>query len=322
MKSLRVGLCLLVPYLTTIVLAEAAPDYTKTPVFFVHGHGVNADVWDTMIADLVAYGYPIEFLEAIQLIPNNGANIPAAEEQIAPAIETFLDSINTFLASNYPDIPAKRKVDLVSHSMGSSSSRWYTAKVRPDRVHKWISLAGANHGTDFACSGLPDTDPSRDDMCPAYAESESESFFQFNLNGAPFVADVDETAYGIGDDLSGVTVVPPDQTRRILYVTIRTSPDHLLDPDDSPVIDGAGGVQLPIPGDLPATMTSEGNFLMTNGVGHDPMLTDLETMRLVKIILDHAPSRLDVDRQIKKFKAGSVADQAVKGMIKEYMGRP
>jgi pimeloyl-ACP methyl ester carboxylesterase len=321
MKSIRIVLLLFAFCFSPMVFAYASPDYTETPVFFVHGHGVNKDIWDTMIADLIASGYPSEFLEAIQLVPNNGANIPAAEEQIAPAIEAFLDSINSFLASNYPDIPAKRKVDLVSYSMGSLSSRWYAAKVRPDRVHKWISLAGANHGTDFACS-FPPSDPSRDDMCPAYATSEQESLIQFTLNGAPFVLDVDETPYGIGDDSSGVTVVPPDQDRRILYVTIRTSPDNLIDPDDSPILDGAGGVQLTIPGDLPATMTSEGNFLMTNGVGHDPMLSAPETIRLVRIFLDYAPSRLDVDREIKEFKADSVTDQAVKGIIKEYMGRP
>jgi len=301
------------------VLAYTAPDYTRTPAFFVHGHSLNASSWATMISYLTDAGYPTEYLEAIQLVPNDGANIPAAEEQIAPAIETFLDSINTFLAANYPDIPLKTKVDLVSHSMGSLSSRWYAARVRPDRVHKWVSLAGANHGTNDLC---PFTDPGADDLCPAYAENEQDSFIQYQLNGAPYVADVDETPYGIGEDSPGVVSVPPDQNRRILYVTIRTSPDIWIDPEDSVIMDGTGGIQIPIPGDLPATMTSEGNFLMTNGVGHDPMLTDPETMRLVKIFLDYAPSRLDVDQKISGFKAGTVTDQDVKGTIKEYMGRP
>jgi len=52
------------------------------------------------------------------------------------------------------------------------------------------------------------------------------------------------------------------------------------------IVDGAGGINSPIPGDLPATETSSGNIRMDNGVGHDPMLSDLDTMRLVKIILD------------------------------------
>jgi len=319
MKSLRLALLLFVFYFSAIVFAQAAPDYTKTPAFFVHGHSLNASNWATMISYLTDAGYPTEYLEAIQLVPNNGANIPAAEEQITPAIETFLDSINTFLAANYPDIPLKTKVDIVSHSMGSLSSRWYAARVRPDRVHKWISLAGANHGTNDLCS-FPD--PGADDLCPAYAENEQESFIQYQLNGAPYVADVDETPYGIGQDSAGVVSVPPDLNRKILYVTVRTSPDIWIDPEDSVIMDGTGGVQIPIPGDLPATMTSEGNFLMTNGVGHDPMLADPETMRLVKIFLDHAPSRLDVDQKISEFKAGTVTDQDVKGTIKEYMGRP
>ena len=289
MKTTKIIIFVFAFYFSAIVFAQAAPDYTKTPVFFVHGYGLSASSWNTMISSLIDAEYPPEYLEAIQLVPDDGANIPAAEDQIALAIEAFLDSINTFLAANYPNIPLKTKVDLVSHSMGSLSSRWYAARVRPDRVHKWISLAGANHGTNDLCGfqggGV-------DDSCPAYAENEQESFIQYQLNGAPYVADVDETPYGIGDDLSGVTVLPPDQTRRILYVTIRTSPDIWIDPEDSVIMDGTGGVQIPIPGDLPATMTSEGNFLMTNGVGHDPMLSDPDTMRLVKIILDYALSRL------------------------------
>jgi len=291
-KKLQEGLSMRVVRIISVLISllffqsvpvDAAPDYTKTPVFFVHGHGLNANSWATMISSLTDAGYPPEYLEAIQLVPNDGANIPAAEEQIAPAIETFLDSINTFLAVNYPAIPLNTKVNLVSHSMGSMSSRWYAARVRPDRVHKWVSLAGANHGTNDLC-GFPEG--GADDLCPAYATSELDSFIQFTLNGAPFVADVDETPYGIGQDSPGVVSVPSDQNRQILYVTIRTSPDIWIDPEDSVILDGTGGVQIPIPGDLPATMTSEGNFLMTNGVGHDPMLSDPETMRLVKIILD------------------------------------
>jgi pimeloyl-ACP methyl ester carboxylesterase len=280
-------------YSSQLTLTYAvAPDFTKTPIFFVHGYGLSASSWNTMISSLTDAGYPPEYLEAIQLVPDDGANIPAAEDQIALAIEAFLDSINTFLAANYPNIPLKTKVDLVSHSMGSLSSRWYAARVRPDRVHKWISLAGANHGTNDLC-GRPSE--GADDSCPAYAKNEQESYIQYQLNGAPYVADVDETPFGIGDDSSGVTVLPPDQTRRILYVTIRTSPDIWIDPEDSVILDGAGGVEISIPADLPATMTSEGNFLMTNGVGHDAMLSDPDTVRLVRIILSVSACECDLN---------------------------
>ena len=267
--------------------AYSQPDYNKTPVFFVHGHGMSANSLNTMIESLTQSGYPELYLKAIQLVPNNGANIPAAEQQIAPAVEHFLQTVNTFISQNYPNLPLKTKVDLISHSMGGLSSRWYTAKVRPDRVRNWISLAGANHGTNDLC---PYSDPGADDLCPAYAKNEQESFIQYNLNGAPKIADFDETPYGVGMDSTGVASVMPDQNRRILYLTVRTSPDEWIDPVDSVVVDGAGGVEISIPADLPAKMTSEGNFLMTNGVGHDAMLSDPATIKLVKNILDHSPN--------------------------------
>jgi len=263
-------------------LTYGQPDYAKTPVFFIHGHGVNGSVWQPLISYLEGADYPGLYLRAVSLEPSNGSNIAAAEQQIALAIDEFLATINAYLALNYPVIPPKTKVDLISHSMGSLSARWYAARLSPERVRKWISLAGASHGTNFAC-GIED--PGADDMCPAYAVNEQESLIQYGLNGAPFLADVDETPYGIGIDSPGVNAVPPDQERRITYFTIRSEEDQLIVPVESVVLDGAGGTEMVIPQDIPARVTSAGNILMTNGVGHDPMLSDGSTMRLVGMIL-------------------------------------
>jgi len=286
MKPIKYGLTALL--LASLVLpvfsyGQSTPDYTKTPVFFVHGHGMSAGSWSSLIQALESAGYPRLYLQAIQLSPADGANIPAAENQIALAIESFLTSVNSFISSNYPTIPARTKVDIVSHSMGGVSSRWYAAKVRPDRVRKWISLAGANHGTNDLCPG---SDPGSDDLCPAYAQNEEESYVQYTLNGAPFAADVDETPYGVGTDAVGVAVVNPDIGRRVLYITVRTSPDEWIDPEESTVFDGAGGVPMMIPEGLPARVTSEGNILMTHGIGHDAMLDDAGTMNMVRYLLD------------------------------------
>ena len=182
------------------------PDYTNTPVFFVHGYGLSAGSWNTLINYLQNqnHGYPNEFLRAIQLVPNYGGNIDVAKKQIAPAIEDFLTEINDFLYANYPQIPKKTKVDFVSHSMGGLSSRWYAARISPRRVNKWISLAGANHGTNDLCGWGTE---GADDLCPAYALNEQESYIQYQLNGVPFVADVDETPYGEGIDSPGTASV-------------------------------------------------------------------------------------------------------------------
>lgn len=270
-----------------IILAYGAdrqkdPDYTKTPIFFVHGHGMYARSWNSMISYLEKSGYPRKYLRAIQLRPNDGSNIVAAEKQIAPAIEDFFESINSFIKEKYPALSAKAKVDLISHSMGGLSTRWYAVKVRPDRVRMWISLAGSNHGSDVLCGH---SGQGAEDLCPAFAKNPKESLIQYELNGKPHLADVDETPFGIGKDTLDVDSVCPDQFRRILYITIRTSPDRWIKPEKSVILDGAGGFKISIPKEIQVREQPEGNFIMMNHVGHDEMLKDQSTMALVHIVL-------------------------------------
>src|SRR5436190_18789359 len=43
------------------------------------------------------------------------------------------------------------KVDIISHSMGGLSSRWYVKFLGGDqKVDDWVSLGGPNHGTQTA----------------------------------------------------------------------------------------------------------------------------------------------------------------------------
>jgi len=228
-------------------------------------------------------GYPPEYLRAIQLRPKYGSNIIAAEELIAPAIEDFLDEINTLIRTKKPSLARKTKVDLISHSMGALSARWYTAKVQPDRVRLWLSLAGANHGTNVLCKyqGL-----GADELCPAYAKHKKDSRIQFELNGLPKRADVDETPYGIGKDSPDVDSVSPNLDLRIIYLSIRTSPDEWIKPETSPILDGAGNLPFKMPQAVPAKETTPGNIIMTNKVGHDEMLTSAQTMYLIRYFLN------------------------------------
>ena len=129
------------------------------------------------------------------------------------------------------------------------------------------------------------SDPGAQDLCPAYAKNPKDSLIQYSLNGEPHVGDIDETPYGLGKDSPGVDSIPRDDTRSILYVSIRTSPDKWIKPEDSPILDGAGGVTIRIPKNIRAKETNPGNILMTNGVGHDAMLSDGDTIKLVKIML-------------------------------------
>lgn len=286
-KLLMILICLLLSFCMPFLTCSER-DYGNTPVFFVHGYGMSAKFWEPIISYLTRHGYPRRYLKAINLRPNNSSNIVSAEKQIAPAIEELLHSINMFLKKNYPAILPKTKVDLISHSMGALSARWYAAKVRPDRVRNWISLGGANHGTDALCGW---ESPGADDLCPAFAENPKESLIQYELNGAPREGDVDETPYGLGRDSPGVDSIHSGNSRSILYISIRTTPDKWIKPENSAILDGTGGLSLVIPESVQAKETSPGNILMTNGVGHDPMLKCPDTIRVLAAILNQAPKK-------------------------------
>jgi hypothetical protein len=89
--------------------------------------------------------------------------------------------VNAFLATTSYAGPPKTKVAILGWSMGGFSSRWYTTQVGPERVERWISLAGANHGTQCACDlscgiGAPTSDPSGlDDLCPPFATGAAQA---------------------------------------------------------------------------------------------------------------------------------------------------
>jgi len=288
MKQVLVILLIMFAYCSSnrSTSANGKIDYAKTPVLFIHGHGMGSKSWSSLINYLRESGYPDQFLKAIQLTPNDGQNIDAAENQIAPCVEEFLSEVNKYLASAQPSVQPKTKVDIVSHSMGAVSARWYAAKIRPDRTRTWISLAGANHGSDALCPYVGRDNGGADDLCPAFAESEEKSPVQFILNGLPHAPDVDETPYGLGKDSSGVRSIPADKRRSIFYVTLRTINDEWIVPDKSAILDGAGGKALKIPPDIPAREDPAGNIRMENKVRHDPMLKDAQIMRLLKIILE------------------------------------
>lgn len=258
-----------------------SPDYARTPVLFVHGHGLSSGDWQPLISHLTAAGYPRAYLHGVDIVPNTMANVRAAESVIAPAAVALLgDAERAARRAGYVG-EAPRRINIVSHSMGAVSSRWYAAKLRPDRVRTWIALAGANHGTQALC---PFRDEASREMCPAFATNASRQAVQVTLNGADG-APVDETPYGLGPDRPGASRIPPDAARGILYLTVRVEPDAWIQPERSAVVDGAGGVPVQVPAGIPVRETSPGNFLFEVPVEHDPLLTHPDLLRLVTAML-------------------------------------
>ncbi|MDN3295186.1 triacylglycerol lipase [Streptomyces ficellus] len=168
--------------------AAAAPH----PIVFVHGWNSSGSAWDTMAARFAADGWPASHLDTWTY--NTGQSNATTASQLA-------QEINRVLAAT-----GATKVDVVTHSMGGLSSRYYTKNLGGDsKVDAWVSLGGPNHGTDTAyfCGGASCTE-----MRP----------------GSSFL-----TALNSGDETPGVS----------RYATWWSPCDSVINPDSSVALSGA-----------------------------------------------------------------------------------
>ena len=122
-----------VPVTTTTTAAPALPD----PILFVHGWNSDGSTWNTMVGRFQADGYAASRLFAWTY------NTSQSNATTAQQLST---KVNEILAAT-----GAAKVDVITHSMGGLSSRYYTKNLGGDvKVDEWVSLGGPNHGTDFA----------------------------------------------------------------------------------------------------------------------------------------------------------------------------
>ncbi|MEU7062356.1 triacylglycerol lipase [Streptomyces sp. NPDC046161] len=129
-----------IPQAAAVPTAPAAggPD----PIVFVHGWNSDGSTWNTMADRFRSDGWPAGRLDQWSY-PTSQSNVTTAHQ--------LADEIDRILAAT-----GAAKVDLVTHSMGSLSSRYYLKNLGGDRkVDAWVSLAGPNHGTATAmlCGG-------------------------------------------------------------------------------------------------------------------------------------------------------------------------
>lgn len=247
----------------------------RVPIVFVHGYGTSSAVFGDMIDHLEAVGYPPGYLLAVDLVPADGANIAAAQNVIAPAVDELLAR-----TGSGPD----GRVDVVAHSMGALSARWYTTRVRPERVRTLVTVGGANHGTDALC-GYP-TDGGRD-LCPSF--DPAADGVQAQLNGTPD-APRDETPYGRGRDTNGAPTVAADADRDIRYVCVVIPGDRWILPVTSSELDGADPVELPA--DVAVEEIRPGNVVFSEPAYHDAVLGEDRLFVLLDAVLA-APDRAD-----------------------------
>lgn len=255
--------------------------FQRAPVLLVHGHGLTPEYWDELTAHLVGIGYPREYIRTVEIRPSRMPNVEAAERFIAPAAERLIEDAASAARSAGVSGADIERIDIVSHSMGAVSSRWYATRMQPERVRTFVTIAGANSGTDALCEH---TDDAAREMCPAFAASEEQSAIQVELNGTPD-ARVDQTPFGIGKDPADVRSLRPGESGNIAYFTIRIELDEWIVPASSAELRGAGGVPVKLPTDLRVDETSPGNYMLPGVTHHDSLPRNERIIELVVALL-------------------------------------
>ncbi|HVF74634.1 MAG TPA: triacylglycerol lipase [Acidimicrobiales bacterium] len=123
--------------LPSTVTPPAAAALVHDPILFVHGWNSNSSTWTTMIGRFQADGWASNELYNWQY--NTSQSNATTAQQIAT-------KVNEILAAT-----GATKVDIISHSMGGLSSRYYSKNLGGSaKIDEWVSLGGPNHGTDTA----------------------------------------------------------------------------------------------------------------------------------------------------------------------------
>ncbi|MFJ3337960.1 esterase/lipase family protein [Streptomyces sp. NPDC086766] len=123
------------------VPAEASSASTfsssSNPVLFVHGYTGDGSSWNTMAGRFKTDGWPSSYLD--QWSYDWHQSNATTAQQLASEVDKLLTATGA------------SKVDIVSHSMGGLSSRYYLKNLGgTSKVDAWVSLGGPNHGTDSA----------------------------------------------------------------------------------------------------------------------------------------------------------------------------
>ena len=172
------------------------PTPIHDPILFVHGWNASSSTWSTMVSRFKADGWT-----DAELV-NWSYNYRQSNATTAAQIKQKVDSILAATGAS--------KVDIITHSMGPLSARYYVRNIEDlGKVDALVSLGGANHGTQTAYFCF-------DASC---FEMQPGSSFLTNLNSG------DET---------------PGSPR---YATWWSACDGVINPQTSALLDGAVNTQ-------------------------------------------------------------------------------
>jgi triacylglycerol lipase len=125
--------------LLAVVLSACAATAAAAhaPILFVHGWKESSSLWTTMIGRFEKDGWGKAELT------NWSYNTSQSNATTAKEVATKVTEIKNKTGAS--------KVDLVTHSMGALSTRYYVKNLGGEStVESWVSLGGPNHGTTTA----------------------------------------------------------------------------------------------------------------------------------------------------------------------------
>ncbi len=200
-------------------LIESTPFQVQTPILFIHGVGGNSYNWDRMINRFKDDGWDNSSLFAYTFHDPSNAS---AEANIANAYQ-----INQWV-SDILELTGANKVDIVAHSMGGLSSRYFLKFINSsDVIDDYVTIGSPHHGSPLSIEygSLP---------------------FIISLNEG------DETPRGVlndtlgdrYDDIINVTYNGTHIPGSISYTTLYSKADTVVTPYNTSRLEGAVNIVL------------------------------------------------------------------------------
>ena len=125
---------------SALLVPLATPSHAATahqPILFVHGWNSSSSTWTTMVSNFKAAGYTDA--ELVNWSYDYSRSNAVTAQDIATKVDQLIASSGW------------STVNLISHSMGGLSTRYYLKSLGGTaKVDDWVSLGGPNHGTDTA----------------------------------------------------------------------------------------------------------------------------------------------------------------------------
>ncbi|UCE13914.1 MAG: hypothetical protein JSV04_01750 [Candidatus Heimdallarchaeota archaeon] len=226
------------------------------PILFIHGWTLTEYCWWYMKLQFEADGWPNTMLYAHTFDDTNNCSAQAMINNAHKLKQWIGEIINETGAE---------KIDLVGHSGGGVSSRYYIKFLGGmDAVDDYVSLGTAHHGANLTTTWTPD-------VVPEECATSLNNLFQLMNEG-------DETPGGILDDTVGIRQDPVFSNityngthipGSVNYTSIYSRDDEVC-PPISCSLEGAHNIEL-------------------SGLSHGALYQDDSSYKKVKAAVDDSP---------------------------------